>query len=260
MNLTSRKLPSYVTGNPDETSETTDVIEGSRGADPLFQSIGPDPARRLTSALRKRVSRRGYSLVEMVVVMSMLTMIISLAGMTFHLLLRTDKSVLQGFVTERTISRLAILFREDVHQADTGVIEAEVEQAPQRISLEAPGRNPVRYVVTDEGVVRLTLEHGSVVARDDFVLPECEVTLTAGDVDDAALRTLMIERPVASLVGKRQEQALRRQLKIEAYLHRPDQGQTAQPTQPSDPAESLEAAENATEAGTTTESTKEEQK
>jgi len=259
MNLASWTLPSTPTGNSEEQSESTDVIAGNCWSAPSFRSIGPDPARRVRSATRKSVSRRGYTLVEIVVVISMLTMIISLAGMTFHLLLRADKSVLQAFVTERTISRLAILFREDVHRADAGVIEAEAEQTPQRLSLESPGRDPVRYAVTEEGIVRLTLEHGSVVARDDFVLPECEVFLTAGDADAVALRTLVIERPAASLVGKRQDQAPRRQLKIEAYLHRPYQGQTAQPTQPSDPAESLESAENATEAGPTTESSKEEE-
>ena len=55
--------------------------------------------------------RRGVSLIEMVVVISMMTVVIGLVGMTFHLLLRSEKLVSQSFVTERTISRLAVQFR-----------------------------------------------------------------------------------------------------------------------------------------------------
>ena len=175
MKLTSWTLPSQVNGKPGKSIEASEAIAGRLGRDRLFPSIGDNAARRLRSSAGECVSRRGYTLVEMVVVISMLTMIISLAGMTFHLLLRTDKAVLQASVTERTISRLAILFREDVHRAETGVIDTQEEQTPQRLSLEVPGRDPVRYVVTEAGIVRLTLEHGAVIARDDFVLPECEV-------------------------------------------------------------------------------------
>ncbi|MEI8017920.1 MAG: prepilin-type N-terminal cleavage/methylation domain-containing protein, partial [Schlesneria sp.] len=118
-------------------------------------------------------SRRGVSLIEMVVVISMLTVVIGLVGMTFHLLLRSEKLVTQSFVTERTISRLAIQFRDDVHQSETGVLTGGTENDKPTLTLGNTSGSQIRYLVTADGLVRLLETHDRVTARDDFRLPDC---------------------------------------------------------------------------------------
>lgn len=180
---------------------------------------------RFGRSTAKHSRRCGYTLIEMVVVISMLTTLFGIMGVTFNLLLRMDKAVLQGFVTERTISRLAILFRDDIHQATEGIVVEETELTLQPRSMGRDAGVSVRYVVTDQGVTRLTRDQGAVVARDDFVLPDCEITFVSGEGDEAQRRVLSIRRPAASPLGKRHEYAPLRQLNIEAYLSKPSPAQ-----------------------------------
>jgi hypothetical protein len=164
--------------------------------------------------------RRGVSLIELIVVIGMLSSIFSLTGVTFHLLFRTGKGVAQSFVTERSLSRLAVQFRDDVHQAETGVITGGSDGTRIELSLGDASGVRVRYVVTSEGLARLLVEQGNIVARDDFRLPECRISLSVGQEPDAALRTLTIERHGASLTQQQSTHRPYRELAIEAYLNR----------------------------------------
>ena len=166
--------------------------------------------------------RRGVSLIEMVVVISMLTVVIGLVGMTFHLLLRSEKLVTQSFVTERTISRLAIQFRDDVHQSETGVLTGGTENDKPTLTLGNTSGSQIRYLVTADGLVRLLETHDRVTARDDFRLPDCNLSIFAGSDDESSLRRLVIERPGAALVKKHQEAFPLRAMRIDAYLTRKD--------------------------------------
>ena len=167
-----------------------------------------------------RHNRRGVSLIEMVVVISMMTVVIGLVGMTFHLLLRSERAVSQSFLTERTISRLAIQFRDDVHQSNTGVLTGGSESKNPVLTLENPSGIQIRYVVTGDGVVRLVVTGDRVTARDDFRLPDCRSFISAGPDEESSLRRLVIERPGAVLVKKQLEAVPLRAMNIDAYLER----------------------------------------
>ena len=166
--------------------------------------------------------RRGVSLIEMVVVISMMTVVIGLVGMTFHLLLRSEKLVSQSFVTERTISRLAVQFRDDVHQSETGIITSESESDKTELALGNANGIQIRYVTNADGLVRLIVKDDLVTARDDFRMPDCQVSISAGPDGESSLRRLVIERPGATLVKKHQESVPLRAMKIDAYLKRKD--------------------------------------
>jgi hypothetical protein len=165
-------------------------------------------------------NRRGVSLIEMVVVISMMTIVFGLVGMTFHLLLRSEKIVSQSFMTDRTISRLAIHFRDDVHQSETGVITSESESDQPELSLENASGIQIRYAVTTDGIVRQLITDDRVTARDDFRLPDCHISLTEGSDPESLLRRLVIERPGSILVKKHQESVPLRAMKIDAHLKR----------------------------------------
>jgi prepilin-type N-terminal cleavage/methylation domain-containing protein len=169
----------------------------------------------MKNAIRRQVqrhnhSRRGVSLIEMMVVISILTVIVMLVGMTFHLLLRSEKLVTQSFVTERTISRLAIQFREDVHQSDTGVLTSMTEGAKLELALGNASEIQIRYLAINDGLVRLIVTDETVTSRDDFRLPDCHVSFVAGQEAESSLRRL---------VKKHQESVPLRALKIDAYLN-----------------------------------------
>ena len=165
---------------------------------------------------------RGFSLIELIVVMSMMMIILSLTGMSFHLLTRTERAVAQSFVTERAISRLAVQFRDDVHRSNEGTISSNVENAIGELNLRDSRGIQVRYLAASEIITRFLIKNDKIVSRDDFRLPECRVSIAAGDQAESKLRRLVIERPGAVLIQKQQVNPPLRQLNIEAYLRPQD--------------------------------------
>ena len=115
--------------------------------------------RRAQSGTHKR---RGVSLIEMLVVISMMTIVIGLVGMTFHLLLRSERLVAQSFVTERTISRLAIQFRDDVHQSEIGALSSGSESDKPVLTLANSSGTQIRYQVIADGLARVLVSNDQV--------------------------------------------------------------------------------------------------
>lgn len=106
----------------------------------------------LSSATKRLVpDRSGVSLIEMMVVITILTLMISLTGMTFHLLLRTEKLVTQSFVIERSISQLAIQFRNDVHLSESGVVTSDSAAGTSELVLGSTNETKLRYVTSRTG-------------------------------------------------------------------------------------------------------------
>ncbi len=175
----------------------------------------------------RKHTRRGVSLIEMVVVISMLTVVIGLVGMTFHLLMRSEKLVSQSFVTERTISRLAIQFRDDVHQSETGVLSNGSESDEPALTLATGSGIQIRYLINSDRLARLVVTHDQITARDDFRLPDCQISVSSGEDRESSLRRLEIKRPGAVLVKNHQEAAPLKALKIDAHLKRNDRQASA---------------------------------
>jgi prepilin-type N-terminal cleavage/methylation domain-containing protein len=166
--------------------------------------------------------RLGFSLIEMMVVISILTVMISLVGTTFHLLLRTEKLVSQSFVTERSISSLAVQFRNDVHQAETGVVTGDASTGHYLLVLGDSVSPRVRYEISPASLVRFLVDGDQVVSREDYRLPECRVSIEGVSELNPLLRSLMIQRPGATIVQKEQMPRPLRSLRIDAFLHRFD--------------------------------------
>ena len=163
--------------------------------------------------------RQGFTLIELVVVIVMLTVMLSLAGTTFYLLLRAEKGVSQSFVTERTISKLAIQFRDDVHQA--GISEWSGDQAAmtQTLTLKNDRGNTIVYKVTPNVLSRIHFEHDVILGREDFLLPECEILFEKDNGGVGSLRSLVIQRPGAMVIKNQQLPQPLRPLRIEAHLN-----------------------------------------
>ena len=192
-----------------------------RGYPEQNRVVGQKHARPVSHISSTRFSprRSGFTLVELMVVISMVAVLISLAGMTFHLLLRSEKQVSQSFVTERAISQLAVLFRTDCHQAESSVLTSDRETGVNELALSDAKGLRVRYIASATGLIRLGIDGDQVVSREDFRLPECRVSFSSGRGSDDTFQTLLIERPGASIVRKEQAPLTLRSLRIESHLH-----------------------------------------
>jgi hypothetical protein len=117
---------------------------------------------------RRKHSRPGVSLTEMLVLMSSCTLILSMSAMLLHRVMRIEVDSRSSIDAERTCSRLAHQFRDDAHQATSFSIKNDKSTAGEFLLLQLPQDQTVAYSRTDSGIERALSRKGKVVARDEF--------------------------------------------------------------------------------------------
>ena len=117
-------------------------------------------------------SRRGFTLVELLIVLSAATALLMVATSVLYLLKEADVSTRQRLAFQRSVTRLARQFREDVHRA--GAIERLPKQpnspniATWRLAME--GGAAVNYEL-GAGSLRRVLIADATNTHEDFRLP-----------------------------------------------------------------------------------------
>jgi hypothetical protein len=148
--------------------------------------------------------RRGTSLIELLIVMSACTVVLTLSAELIHRVMRVQ-SRSQAFAnSQRSAQRLSTAFRNDVHSA------SHYETDPDRlgenglIRLNPPVGSTVEYRHKNGTIERVVLadtsgEQGAsgegeqaVTAREQFVFSS-EIDVTAGQDDHSKLITLSIK-------------------------------------------------------------------
>ena len=107
-------------------------------------------------------NRRGYSLIEMVVVIGAVTVVLSLCGMILHGLLKLDKSGRAQLDDAATIGRISRQFRADVRDASSAeILKAgdkpsglKIVRDGATISYAVDGRRLIRVASTKDGKPR----------------------------------------------------------------------------------------------------------
>jgi len=120
-------------------------------------------------------SRRGFTLLEMtlvsVVSIILLAMAVTLTGIVMGLSSVTSRQV-EG---ERVLGRLSLVFRRDVHQAESITLPQDekavslAEKDRMICELRLPHQEIVRYRIHG-GILRERVRDGDVVAREGFPL------------------------------------------------------------------------------------------
>jgi len=119
--------------------------------------------------------RRGYTLIEMVVVAVLSALVLGTAVAATALVVGMSGIVSREVDSYHDLARLATVFRNDAHQATkltTANIEATVGFTTDGTivsEMELPDGKSVRYRVHD-GLIREVLQDGRLVARDGFDL------------------------------------------------------------------------------------------
>jgi len=93
-----------------------------------------------------RRERRGYSLIETVVVVGAVTIVLSLCGLVLHGMLRLDRSGRKEFDDTGTITRLARQFREDIHAGRSAEI---IRETDTQKGLKVVGENRIIIYTID---------------------------------------------------------------------------------------------------------------
>lgn len=114
--------------------------------------------------------RRGVSLVEMLIVISVATVIVGTCTTMLHLLLRTERDQTRAMRMAVTMSRLSQLFRDDVHGATRGAIVSPAGASP-RLTLSLADAREIVYSAEGAFLQRVENRQGTEVHRDTFHFP-----------------------------------------------------------------------------------------
>ena len=163
--------------------------------------------------------RNAFTLVELMVVISMLGALMILIGAVFSLLMRSEKTVMQSVLMERTISRLSEQFRKDVHETASFVGGSDPGGELTELTLAGGANGSIRYGVSKNGIERQLTSQNSVTARDTFVLPDCQTHFEQGKGTESTMLSIVVLRPGALLQRTPHAPIPRRRMEIQAYIN-----------------------------------------
>ena len=107
--------------------------------------------------------RRGITLVEMSVVVTLTSLVLMLATTTLATLLRVNKQLNDDLAQDVALARLASHWRADVHAAEGSVMDEDCV-------LTLPDQRSIRYRFAAPAVTREVLKGDAKLHRDAFVL------------------------------------------------------------------------------------------
>jgi prepilin-type N-terminal cleavage/methylation domain-containing protein len=169
--------------------------------------------------------RRGVTLIETVVAMSMLVVLATLAVTTVFLLMRAEAGGARALTASTGVSRLADAFRQDVHAAASATVENDENGKPQ-LRLAADGTAATLYSASDRTVRRIVKNGDDVTGSDSYTLPVGEVRFEVHP--QQKLVSLVLQRTPETRSSKRPDtpeasakaQPALSQFRIEAALGR----------------------------------------
>ena len=119
-----------------------------------------------------KCKRRGVSLVELLVVMSAATVILTLSTGLIHRVMHAQTKARHLADLERTTLRLGNELRSDVHLATTATVQSALGGNGTFIRLQLVDGNVLEYRRDEMTVRRVQLQDGRVVAHDEFAFGE----------------------------------------------------------------------------------------
>ena len=110
-----------------------------------------------------RPARPGFTLIEMAVVVTLTSVVLTLSAATIITLFRVERQFASDAAQDFAVSRLASHWRADAHQATAAKIDSGCE-------LSLPDGRTIRYSFASPAVVREVRRGKDIEHRDSFVL------------------------------------------------------------------------------------------
>lgn len=166
---------------------------------------------RTVSRSRRPLCRRGTTLIQMVVVMTVTSSLLLIAGGLIHLLLRTEGQAMSHLRVSLARGHLAAAFREDVHTANSSEVGDNggsllLKQGDRKIHWTIEPRRLVRLVRGGEEDIVIYRETYAVeAAKGAFVLstePRRTITLQLESDSQQGGGTKRVPLSIAAIEGR----------------------------------------------------------
>ena len=113
--------------------------------------------------------RRGISLIELIVVISGVSVVLGVSVGLLHRVMRTQSNTRHFFDRERAAMRLSGQFRKDIHAASEVFVSDNSTEGKPLIHLTLHDGWAVDYFTSTTAIVRTSSKEGIPSAREEFV-------------------------------------------------------------------------------------------
>ena len=116
--------------------------------------------------------RRGHSLVEMLVAITLLGSLLGTVSVTVSAMFRADQTMRDELAKDQALEQFTARFRSDVHQAVSASLGEPGEgDAPAReLTLQGSGDQTVRYTLGPRDVQRVVRRGETILHRETYAL------------------------------------------------------------------------------------------
>ena len=178
-----------------------------------------------TRPLIANSTRGGSLLVEVMIAMTVGSVVLTLGIGMLHLLLRSESAMTDSLQRGQTVSQLSRMFRQDVHAARSANIETPAKNDPQskpELKLQLAPDHQVQYAALDDAVLRTETQAGKTLHNVRFRFTQGSVIDFSKDPESPERVSLIINSPKPKLTRIRPHEpaGVLRELKIEANLGR----------------------------------------
>ena len=191
---------------------------------PALEASWSHPTLKEVIARLTKAKRRGFTLIELMVVIAIISVIFSLVGAVFQRLFLSEQSAMRAALIEQTVSRLADQFRRDIHAATFAEVDTHREGATGSLGLFEANRDQpaiVYVILTDEVRRERRAADSSVSHREVYRLPECRIAFAVQVAEaEVSFLSLSIARQHSTITPQPQASRPYRTLVVEAALGR----------------------------------------
>jgi prepilin-type N-terminal cleavage/methylation domain-containing protein len=173
------------------------MIESFRNTQPPARICGAGKIhkRRVPPPNWQFSARRGVSLVEMLVVITIAAVMVGLAATTMHLLLAAEHEATRSMRFSASVTRLSRAFRDDLHAARDVELPLPEPGKPATLVAAADDGRRIRYELDANRATRVELDGADETQREMFYFPP-RSRLGFERAGEKGLVRLTIEMPV----------------------------------------------------------------
>ena len=149
---------------------------------------------------RKEHARSGYTLVEMLVAITLIAFVFGTIGLMMHVAGDANRRIRDEVELERGLGRFAAQLRTDAHQAQSATTkDPAAPQARQSVlSLALPEQRTVEYALASHRVERVVRRGDAVLHRETYPLPASSVARWRLETGRAATMVSFLLEPGAA--------------------------------------------------------------
>lgn len=140
-------------------------------------------------------SRNGTTLVELLVVISVCSVVVGVSGVLLHSIYRVDKDTRLAIESEAAVDRLSLQFRRDAHAASRAELLTVEKGAAAGVVFRGPAELTVEYRRRGRAIVRTAKSLDKVVHTDSYGLPAGTELVWKLDAGQPSVAAVQIARP-----------------------------------------------------------------